>query len=155
MKEIYMEARLNLSASSALIRDDIAGISVGGHCFLIDGKYVPFDFEGFSINIWEDDVGKFLHVYTSESGFFKNTDIDTDTYRKDYERLGLTAQDITAEFLSSATEIAEFTCEVELTDGSDASDLFSLVSVTFFDESSRKYEVEPAVIEKHRRLKKQ
>lgn len=107
-KKVIMEAIVRLPEGSILKNEANVFMEFGGFAFEINGMSVPFDFEGFGANFCEDEKGRYLHFSTYNSGFFRQTDIDTDTYVEDYEKLGITAEEITAKFLVSATAINEF-----------------------------------------------
>lgn len=83
---------------------EIPWISVGGFCFIVDGKEIPFDWEAEAVNEMEPGVFK----YESGYGPFSNDHMLIDVYLEDYKKLGLEIGDITAEFLSKTSKIQEF-----------------------------------------------
>ncbi len=86
-----------------LNKEDINNLSVGGFTFVVDGKSVPFDWDAGSTQ--EQDG-----VFHFESGYgpvFNDFEIP-DYWDEEYKEMGLTREQITAEFLASATKIEEF-----------------------------------------------
>lgn len=144
MKEVYMEAKLRAVDGRKLDQNEIESVSFGGYDFEIDGKNVPFDFRGFSASIKNDEKGDYFLLYTAESGFFKNTDIDFETYKEQYDQLDLKNEDITAKFLASATKINEFYFEID-TDKNPISKL-ELVELCFIDENGDEYNINPDLL---------
>lgn len=100
-------------------------IDLGGYTFIVDGKEIPFDFEahGYSLNI---ENGRVYLEYESGRGFaFNEYDVDS-CFDEEYEKLGLTRDDITAEFLASTTKINELYIAVYCND-----ELYELDSKNF------------------------
>jgi len=75
---------------------------------VVDGKEIPFDFEGSAEEIFMDENGYGIEMQTQYHGFFKCTDIDFLVFSGVYEKTGIHPQNITAAFLASTTAITEF-----------------------------------------------
>ncbi len=145
MKEVYMKAKLRAVDGIKLDKNEIDNVSFGGYDFEINGKSVPFDFRGFSADIESDEKGDYFQLYTAESRFFKNRDIDFETYKEQYDQLGLKNEDITAKFLASATKINEFYFEIDKNDQPYISKL-ELAELYFIDENGDVHNVNPELL---------
>ena len=157
-KKIIMQTNYKLNLLSKgnfaeLYYDDrISCVSTGGFAFVIDEKYIPFDFDASMT--WVDH-----EIITYESGrgvFFKDFFISED-HREMIEEEGIKFEDITAEFLSKVSEIREFFVSLECNDeewcAGDDNDPDSLLKIeildiTFFDENDKEYRVAQEVIDK-------
>ena len=91
-----------LKDSKPLTKANIPMLSIGGYEFLINGNAVPFDWDAIAGNekngIFEFDTGY---------GFLCNDFELGDYFDEDYARIGITRENITAEFLASAEKINE------------------------------------------------
>lgn len=135
-----------------LTKEDVDGLSIGGYCFVINGKEIPFDWDAFS-GSEEDGVFEFETGY----GWFNDFDI-SDCYDSDYEQLGISRADITAEFLASVEQIKEV--HMNFVDKSDEECDFGwnendedfhikLLEITFTDmDNDKEYEVPQEILEK-------
>lgn len=84
-----------------LTKEKTSGLSIGGYCFVINGKEVPFDWDAFSGN---EENG----VFEFETGYGLYNDFElSDCYDSDYEKLGISRDDLTAKFLASPEQIKE------------------------------------------------
>lgn len=100
-------------------------IDLGGYSFVVDDKDVPFDFEAYGYDIDVAD-GRVSLEYESGRGFaFNEYDVNS-CFDEEYEKLSLTRDDITAEFLASTTKISEFYIAVYCND-----ELYELDSKNF------------------------
>lgn len=112
-KQIIMEATFKVHTMDdidieKLIAEDKAYMDVGSFCFIKDGKEIPFDFEE-TARVFQDD-GRI--TYGNFDGFtVKNYDVDP-YYAEEYEKMGLSIEDITAELLATCEKIEEFTFRV-------------------------------------------
>ena len=84
-----------------LTKEDTDGLSIGGYCFKIGGKEIVFDWDAFSGN---EEYGFF--EFNTGYGWFNDFEL-SDCYDSDYEELGISRADITAELLASVEEIIE------------------------------------------------
>ncbi len=84
-----------------LTKENTDGLSIGGYYFIINGKEIPFDWDAFAGNE-EDGIFEFETGY----GWYNDFEL-SDCYDGDYEELGISRKDITAEFLASVEEIKE------------------------------------------------
>lgn len=83
-------------------------ISVGGFFAIVNGRGIPFDFDITSCNVEKiNDTQYKCHYESGEDGFFKDPYI-SDCYTTEYLQMGLDREDITADFLASASELREF-----------------------------------------------
>lgn len=83
-------------------------ISVGGFFAIVNGRGIPFDFDITSCGVEKiNDTQYKCHYESGEDGFFKDPYI-SDCYTTEYLQMGLDREDITADFLASASELREF-----------------------------------------------
>ena len=144
----------NINGSlTPLTKEDADSVSIGGYYFIINGKEIPFDWDAFSGNeengIFEFDTGY---------GFIFNDFELSDCYDEDYEKLGMTREDITAEFLASVEEIGEFHInfidvdgnEIDLGYNDDEQYKIKLVEIIFTDmETEKGYKVKQEVLDEY------
>ena len=144
----------NINGSlTPLTKEDTDSVSIGGYYFIINGKEIPFDWDAFSGNeengIFEFDTGY---------GFIFNDFELSDCYDEDYEKLGMTREDITAEFLASVEEIGEFHInfidvdgnEIDLGYNDDEQYKIKLVEIIFTDmETEKGYKVKQEVLDEY------
>lgn len=84
-----------------LTKEKTSGLSIGGYCFVINGEEIPFDWDAFS---GEEENG----VFEFETGYGLYNDFElSDCYDSNYEQLGISRDDLTAEFLASPEQIKE------------------------------------------------
>lgn len=135
---------------------EIEDVSVGGYEFVVGGLNVPFDWEAHEGG-WERDG--FLSFSTGRGWFFNNFELDS-CYDEAYKEIGLSRDDITAEFLASAQYINDFFVSFVTKDGDeceagwweangkdDSQYKLYLRKVGFEDvDSERFYEVAPDVL---------
>lgn len=94
-----------------LSKTETQGLCIGGYYFTINGMDVPFDWDAFS-------GGEKNNIYEFETGYGWFNDFElSDCYDGDYEELGITRENITAEFLASVERINEFHMDFEDEDG--------------------------------------
>lgn len=86
-----------------LTSDDIFNLSIGGYSFEINDDLIPFDWDAFSIS---EENGIF-NFETGRGPFFNDYEIP-DYFDEEYEEIGITREEITAEFLASAESIEDF-----------------------------------------------
>ena len=83
-------------------------ISVGGFFAIVNGRGIPFDFDITSCDVEKiNDTQYKCHYESGEGGYFKDPYI-SDCYTTEYLQMGLEREDITADFLASASELREF-----------------------------------------------
>lgn len=83
-------------------------ISVGGFFAIVNGRGIPFDFDITSCDVEKiNDTQYKCHYESGEAGYFKDPYI-SDCYTTEYLQMGLDREDITADFLASASELREF-----------------------------------------------
>lgn len=87
---------------SILGEEDVKSVSIGGYNFFVDGKDIPFDWDAFS-----GDGDPLCFEFETGYGLFNDFRL-SDCYDKDYERLNIPRNKITAKFLASVTKINEF-----------------------------------------------
>lgn len=86
-----------------LTSDDVQNLSIGGYSFEINDDLIPFDWDAYSCN---EESG----IFSFETGcdpFFNDYEIP-DYWDEEYKEIGLTREEITAEFLASARSIEDF-----------------------------------------------
>lgn len=135
-----------------LTKEDTDGLSIGGYYFVINGKEIPFDWDAFS-GSEEDGVFEF------ETGYGLYNDFElSDCYDSDYEHLGISRSEITAEFLASVEQIKEVHMnfidengeECDFGWNEDAEDFkITLLEISFAEvESDKEYKVRQEVLDK-------
>ena len=135
-----------------LTKENTNGLSIGGYYFVINGKEIPFDWDAFSGDE-EDGIFEFETGY----GWFKDFEL-SDCYDSDYEQLGISRADITAEFLASVEQIKEVHMNF-IDDNGDECDFgwneadedfkIKLLMVTFSDiDNDKEYIVKQKVLDK-------
>lgn len=135
-----------------LTKEKTNGLSIGGYYFVINGKEIPFDWDAFSGDE-EDGIFEFETGY----GWFKDFEL-SDCYDSDYEQLGISRADITAEFLASVEQIKEVHMNF-VDDNGDECDFgwnetsedfkIKLLMVTFSDiDNDKEYIVNQKVLDK-------
>ena len=135
-----------------LTKENTDGLSIGGYYFIIDGKEIPFDWDAFS-GSEEDGVFEFETGY----GWFNDYDL-SECYDEDYDQLGISRADITAELLASVEQIKEVHMnfldengeECDFGWNEDAEDFkIALLEISFAEvESDKEYKVRQEVLDK-------
>lgn len=135
-----------------LTKENTDGLSIGGYYFVINGKEIPFDWDAFS-GSEEDGVFEFETGY----GWFNDYDL-SECYDEDYDQLGISRSDITAEFLASVEQIKEVHMnfldengeECDFGWNEDAEDFkITLLEISFAEvESDKEYKVSQEVLDK-------
>lgn len=135
-----------------LNKDTVSSLSIGGYCFVVNGKSIPFDWDAFS-GSEEDGVFEFETGY----GWFNDFEL-TDCYDEEYQKLGISREDITAKFLASAERIEEFHInfedanyeEVDLGYNDDEQYKIKLIEISFRNmETNKEYKVQQTVLNKY------
>lgn len=147
MKKVYMIAIIRPIGIDLNNKDDTLTFEFGGYNFKINEQDVPFDFGGYSVYIYEDAKGKYLEMYTGKS-FFNTSDIDFQTFKGEYAILGIKSEDITAQFLSSATHINEFYFSMQVKNGDESSDAI-LEDIIFVDEHGIEYHMNKNLLDRN------
>ena len=154
--EISMSSTFQiLKDNKPISKEDVSCLSIGGFTFEIGDKLVPFDWDA-SCGDEEDTIFNFE---TGRGPFFNDYELP-DYYDDDYEELGLTREDITAEFLASVNQIIEFYINFDDADGKEqgigwhshnagnSQYKVKLLAVSFVDiETEMEYKVAPEVID--------
>ena len=135
-----------------LTKENTDGLSIGGYYFIIDGKEIPFDWDAFS-GSEEDGVFEFETGY----GWFNDYDL-SECYNEDYDQLGISKSDITAEFLASVEQIKEVHMnfldengeECDFGWNEDAEDFkIKLLEIIFIDmDNEKEYKINQDVLDK-------
>lgn len=132
-------------------------VSVGGFGFEINGNSVPFDWEAF----YGTENNNVFHFETGRGLFFNSYEL-LDCYDNDLKEIGLTRDDITAEFLASVSCINEFYVDFknkgyECSVGESSQNKvdreseykLKLLAIMFTDiDSNKDYSVSESVLEK-------
>lgn len=135
-----------------LTKENTDGLSIGGYYFVINGKEIPFDWDAFS-GSEEDGTFEFETGY----GWFNDFDL-SECYDEDYDQLGISRADITAELLASVEQIKEVHMNF-VDDNGDECDFgwneenedfkIKLLMVTFSDiDNDKEYVVRQEVLDK-------
>lgn len=129
-----------------LSNNEARSVSIGGFGFEVNGNSIPFDWDAFS----GTEENKIFQFETGR-GFLCNDYEIPDYWDKDYEEIGISRDDITAEFLASTTHINEFFVDFEDTNGEecqcgwytdnrdDNRFKIKLLEMTFYDLDADKY----------------
>lgn len=130
---------------------DVPSLSLGGYCFIINGNAIPFDWDAFS-GSEEDGIFEFETGY----GWFNDFELP-DYYDDEYQKLGLSREDITAEFLASVERIDEIHInfvnandeEIDLGCNDDEQYKINLLDIVITDmETEKEYKVKQSVLDK-------
>ena len=89
-------------------------VSIGGFSFEINGDTIPFDWDAF----YGTECGNVFQFQTGK-GFLWNDYEIPDYWDEEYAELGITREDITAEFLASVEHINEFFVDFEDVNGNE------------------------------------
>lgn len=152
---MYLKFQLFAKENGDLIqltKEQTNGLSIGGYCFVIGGKVIPFDWDAFSGGE-EDGIYEFDTGY----GWFNDFEL-SDCYDESFKELGLSRDDITAEFLASAEQINEIhmnfvdenddECDFGCND-SDEDFKIKLLEISFAEvEGDKEYKVNQEVLDK-------
>lgn len=135
-----------------LDKEKTQGLCIGGYYFTINEMDVPFDWDAFS-------GGEENNIYEFETGYGWFNDFElSDCYNGDYEELGITREDITAEFLASVERINEFHMDFEDEDGNiidlgwndDEEYKIVLLEIVFTDlNTGEEYKVKQEVLDEY------
>ena len=106
---VYMSADFEITLPQPLdLVTHPDNISVGGFFAIVNGRGIPFDFDVTSCDVEKiNDTQYKCHYESGEGGYFKDPYI-SDCYTTEYLQMGLEREDITADFLASASELREF-----------------------------------------------
>lgn len=106
---VYMSADFEITLPQSLdLVTHSDNISVGGFFAIVNGRGIPFDFDVTSCDVEKiNDTQYKCHYESGEGGYFKDPYI-SDCYTTEYLQMGLEREDITADFLASASELREF-----------------------------------------------
>ena len=144
----------NGAGYTTLTKDDVSSLSCGGYSFRIGGKLIPFDWDAAACN---EENGVFS-LETGYGPFFNDFEIP-DYWDEEYAAMGISRNDITAEFLASVEEVDDFYLNFETADEEECdcgnnttpeSDFrIKLLTMSFVDrDTSNTYEVSKDVLEK-------
>lgn len=106
---VYMSADFEITLPQPLdLVTHPDNTSVGGFFAIVNGRGIPFDFDVTSCDVEKiNDTQYKCHYESGEGGYFKDPYI-SDCYTTEYLQMGLEREDITADFLASASELREF-----------------------------------------------
>ena len=94
--------------------DDAKSMSIGGYSFEVNGDSIPFDWDAFTAT---ERNGAFSFT-TGKGPFFNDYEIP-DYWDEEYKEIGITREEITAEFLASVSHIEDFFVDFEDCDGNE------------------------------------
>lgn len=97
-----------------LTSDDVLNMSIGGYSFEVNEDLIPFDWDAFSAS---EENGVFSFT-TGKGPFFNDYEIP-DYWDEEYKEIGITREEITAEFLASTSHIEDFFVNFDDSDGND------------------------------------
>ena len=141
----------------SLTSDDVHGMSIGGYSFEVNGDLIPFDWDAFTAS---EENGVFSFT-TGKGPFFNDYEIP-DYWDEEYNEIGITREEITAEFLASVSHIEDFFVDFEDSDGNehgigwfadnvnDSQYKVSLIEIIFVEvNTGKEYPVSKEVINKY------
>ena len=99
-----------------LSNKEAQSVSIGGYSFEIKDYMIPFDWDAF----YGSEHNNIFYFETGRGFLFNDYEI-SDCYDETYEEIGITREEITAEFLASTTHIEEFFVYFDDSDGMDHS----------------------------------
>lgn len=126
-----------------LDEEAINSVSIENFVFEVKGNDIYFDFNAYSSRIEEEDYGIIIQWESGKGPLFNNDDI-SDVYVEEYEKIGLTKEMITAEFLSSTTCIKEI--HYDIRDQEDNPVFIKVKDIIFANECGVMIRVDPLVI---------
>lgn len=149
---VIMEARFKIEPK--IKRDDYIRLSLDSFEFQIGDKDIPFDFEDYRIAIGDSQEDGTVLVYTTGDRHFGEYEL-ADYYHEEWNELGLTKKDITAEYLAQVSNInlIEYECYTsEEMQRLEESLPIKLISISFEDiETHKVYNVDQKVIDSFNR----
>lgn len=86
-----------------LTSDDVMNMSAGGYSFEIKENLIPFDWDAFS----SSEENGIFSFETGRGPFFNDYEIPN-YWDEEYKEIGITREEITAEFLASVSHIEDF-----------------------------------------------
>ena len=140
---------------SPLSNEEAQFVSIGGYSFEIGDYLIPFDWDAF----YGNEENNTFYFETGRGLFFNDYEI-SDCYDETYEDIGITREEITAEFLASATHIDEFFVDFDDSNGmeqsigwysyntDDSQYKINIIEMSFVDmETENEYPVSKQVID--------
>lgn len=140
-----------------LSNDEAKCVSIGGYSFEIKNTSIPFDWDAF----YGAEENKIFNFQTGCGLLFNDYEI-SDCYDEAYEDIGITREEITAEFLASVSHIEEFFVDFNDNNGyehdigwfadniKNAQYKVKLIEMLFIDmETQNKYPVSQSVLEQY------
>lgn len=94
--------------------DNVKSMSIGGYSFEVNGDSIPFDWDAFTAT---EENGVFSFT-TGKGPFFNDYEIP-DYWDEEYSEIGITREEITAEFLASVSHIDELFVNFDDGDGEE------------------------------------
>jgi hypothetical protein len=94
--------------------DNVKCMSIGGYSFDVNGDSIPFDWDAFTAT---EENGVFSFT-TGKGPFFNDYEIP-DYWDEEYNEIGITREEITAEFLASVSHIEDFFVNFDDSDGKE------------------------------------
>ena len=94
--------------------DCVKSMSIGGYSFDVNGDSIPFDWDAFTATEHNGVIS-----FTTGKGLFFNDYEIPDYWDEEYNEIGITREEITAEFLASVNHIEDFFVDFEDGDGNE------------------------------------
>lgn len=150
MKKVYMTAIFEaLLPKNIDLEKKPENIAVGGFSVRTKDGDIPFDFDTgsyASIRKLPGEANKFLIQYQSGEGpFFNEPDI-SDCYNEEYEKLGLSRNDITAKYLAGAEALTDFFVKCWDNEDREVDPTIKVIDIAFSDENNIVYPMTDNVI---------
>lgn len=149
-KQVQMYASIFVGFENPVDIDKV-DIDIGG--FAIENKkgIIPFDFDASRFHITQLSTKDCCIDYTSGRGpAFYDFDV-SDSCDEEYAKIGLSHQDITAQFLASATRIAEFYVGCNNVNGVPVPCEISVKKIVFYNEGGQRFEIKKDVLREFNR----
>ncbi len=143
MPFVQMEAKFKVKLTEGITEDIL--FDIGGFEFKFGDVEVPFDFEAASHKVTRLSAGEYEIIYTTGEGHFFNSYNLDDCHIQNWHEAGLAADEITAKYLSKATEITEFFVGPQDEDEYEIESIM-LEYIRFYDKENMRFSVSEDVI---------
>lgn len=145
---VIMEARFKIEPK--IKKGDYIRLSLDSFEFRVGDKDIPFDFEDYRIAVGDSQEDGTALTYTTGDRYLGEYEL-ADYYHEEWDELGLTKKDITAEYLANASNINEIEYECYTSEEMqrlEESLPIELISISFEDTETHKvYNVNQKVID--------
>ncbi len=146
-KQVQMYASVVVSFENPVDIDKV-DIDIGGFAVENEKGIIPFDFDASRFHIIQLSAKEYHIDYASgRAPAFYDFDV-SDSCDEEYAKIGLSHQDITAQFLASATRIAEFYVGCNDVNGVPIPCEISVKKIVFYNEDGQRFAIKKDVLQK-------